>query len=566
MIQTLRVKNLAIADNVSVEFGRGLNVITGETGAGKSILVGALNLLLGARADRTLIRSGEESCTVEAAFDLADPAEIDTLLDELGIEACDGGRLIVRRVVAASGTNKVLINDCTSTVQALKQLGNLLVDLHGPYDHQSLLDPEFQLNLLDSFGHTWKTRAQYETTYESWRTFQRQRDELAGGNPEDLARELELLQAQIQEIDTAEIVGADEEAIAKEHAVNANAQQILIIADGVCDTLMEGDNAAFDALTAARRHIGELRPLLDEAEDWERDLESACILVQELDKAVRTRVQRIEADPTRLQWLEDRMALIHRLKRKYGGSLAAIEERRVLCQSRLDILASREDTLKKLDDQIHVASTELQGRAKTLSGQRATAAKTLAKAVTAELRDLGFPHGGFNIDIAQLDPGPTGCDQIDFGFAPNMGEPMRPLRLIASSGEISRVMLATKSILASHDKVPILVFDEIDANVGGEMGNAIGEKLSSVSQHHQVLCITHLPQVAVFGDSHFLVFKEVSQGRTHTRLRPVAGEDRAEEVARMLGGRDLTKVTLEHARQMITRATAGREAPPGTHP
>ena len=550
MLQSLRVKNLAIADNVAVEFDRGLNAITGETGAGKSILVGALNLVLGARADRTLIRSGEDACTVEAVFELPDPSDIDALLEELGIATCDHGQLIVRRILAGNGTNKVLVNDCPSTVQALKRLGDLLVDLHGPYDHQSLLDADFQRNILDSFGHTWQARAAYEEAYDAWRGLLRQREALEGDD-EDIEREIDMLRFTVDEIERAELAEGEDETVQQEHTLVANAQQILVQADGICQALMDSEHAAFDALTSARQMLGELRRTLDEAATWEQDVESTCIQVQELVKSIQSRVQGIEADPERLQWLDDRMALIHKLKRKYGGSLDAIEDHRAHSRSRLDNLESREERIEEINATIEAARSHLVTKGKALSKLRTAAAQELAGAITAELKDLGFPHGGFEVNVEPTDPGPSGMDQVEFGFAPNMGEAMRPLRLIASSGEISRVMLATKRILASHDKVPVLVFDEIDANVGGEMGTAIGRKLAEVAEHHQVLCITHLPQVAVYGHQHFRVFKTVEDGRTHTRLQAVDDEARTEEIARMLGGRDMTNVTLDHAREML---------------
>ena len=550
MLETLRVKNLAIVENIQVDFGDGLNIITGETGAGKSIIVGALGLVLGERAAKDLIRTGEEKCGVEAAFQLREPGPMDTLLEELGVDPCDSGRLIVRRIVSSSGAGKNLVNDCPATLQSLKRIGNLLIDMHGPHDHQSLLSQDFQLDLLDSFGHLWELRDAYESAYLAMLEFQNRRRALEGDD-EEVAREVDMLSFQVKEIEDADLTDADEEDLEREHAIVANAQKILELAGRIRDALTEGENSAFDALAFAQTTASELTDVLDEAGTWKKEAESAAIQAQELSDTINRSVQGIEGDPGRLQFLEDRMALIHKLKRKYGACVAEILQFLEKSQGRLQNLETRAQQLADVDAQIAETAKKVKVQGRKLGKARREAAERLAGAVTDELRGLGFSHGVFSVGLQESEPQPSGTDVVEFGVAPNVGESMRPLRAIASSGEISRVMLATKAVLAAHDRIPVMVFDEIDANVGGEMGQAVGAKLAAVAANHQVLCITHLPQVAVHGATHFVVLKEVKEGRTRTLIQRVKGKERVEEVARMLGGKDLTSVTLKHAREML---------------
>jgi len=559
MLQTLRVQNLAIVEDIWVGFQPGLNVITGETGAGKSILVGALGLVLGERADRTLIRAGADKCSVEAVFHLADATAIDVLLEELELSPCEDGQLIIRRTITGSSSRN-LVNDTATTLQGLRRIGDLLVDMHGPHDHQSLLSEDFQIDLLDAFGHLADLRAEYAARYTEWHDLEAKRKAL--DNEDATVREqMDFLSFQVKEIEDAEIEdAAEDETVQREHATVANAGRILELADGICQALTEDDVSAFNALASAQRALGEVAELHDQGEEWQKEAESISIQIQELSQGVRHAAETVDCDPSRLQWLEDRLALLHKLKRKYGGSLAAVLRHHQDAAGRLHDLETRDEQLAELDAGIEQARDTVRAVGGKLSEKRMESARLLAEAVTGELRDLGFRHGAFDVDLSQGDPRPSGLDTVEFGFAPNVGEPMRALRAIASSGEISRVMLAVKTVLAQHDRIPVLVFDEIDANVGGEMGHAVGMKMDTVAEHHQVLCITHLPQVAAHGSTHFMVVKEVSDGRTRTDIAPVAADARVEELARMLGGRDLTRVTLQHAREMLRQTQRPPEA------
>jgi DNA repair protein RecN (Recombination protein N) len=548
MLQSLRIRNIAIVEDVAVEFGDGLNVITGETGAGKSVIVGALNLILGDRADKSLIRSGADQCAVEAAFSSAP----DGLLDELGIAVND--QLILRRQFNANGTGKVFINDSPATVQSLKRLGDQLVDMHGPHDHQSLLSREFQLDLLDAFGEHDKPRRAYADAYQHWQQLQQQRAALAEDG-RDPAQEIEFLQFQVREIEDAKLADLNEAELLAEHNRVANAARILELAETVHAALSDSESSAFNALVAAQKPLADLTGIAPEAGAWKDEAASLAVQLQELDRAVTNFAARIDADPERLQFLDDRLATIHKLKRKYGGALADVLAFHAKSKERLTFLETRGERAAQLDAEIAKAAAEIEQLGRALRKLRNAASKKLAAAITKELRDLGFAHGAFDVTLRDAAaPTPSGLDEIEFAFAPNVGEPTRPLRQIASSGEMSRVMLAVKVVLAAHDKIPVLVFDEIDANVGGEMGNAVGEKLRVVADKRQVICITHLPQVAAQGASHYVVTKTVRDARTAADITPVTGKARTDEVARMLGGRDLTSVTLKHAEEMLVKS------------
>ena len=550
MLTSLRVKNLALVENIRVDFKAGLNVVTGETGAGKSILIGALNLLLGDRADRTLIRSGEESCGAEAIFHLADSSDVDAVLDECGLSPCEEGQLIIRRIIKASGSSQNLVNDSPVTLQILKRIGELLVDMHGPHDHQSLLSPEFQVDLLDAFGHLWDERSAYEEVFRRVQALEEKRAALQGMG-ESVEEQIDLLTYRVKEIEDAAPVEGEEEKIEQEHLMVGNAQRILELSGGVLNALSEGEGAVFDALTGAQKKLEELTRLVPEAKAWQEEVLGVAVRVQELCVAIHELADRVEGDPARLDFLDQRLATYQRLRKKYAPTVPEVLAILAQSKERLHTLETRGEQLAALGAEIETTKQILNKQGNALRKKRQGVAEKLAEAVTRELRALGFSHGAFSVDLQECEPKRSGLDDVEFGFAPNVGESMRPLRAIASSGEISRVMLATKVVLAAHDRIPVMVFDEIDANVGGEMGNAIGRKLAEVAQKHQVICITHLPQVAVFGTNHLAVAKSVHDGRTSTAVQPLAAKDRIEEVARMLGGRDLTSVTLKHAREMI---------------
>jgi len=549
MLARLRVKNLALVENITIDFKPGLNIITGETGAGKSILIGALNLLLGERADKSIIRTGEDACGAEALFELADSSAVDALLDEFEIDPCEDGQLVVRRIVKASGSGQNLINDSAVTLAVMRRLGSLLVDMHGPHQHQSLLSRDAQLDLLDSFGHLWGARQGFADQYRELQKLQKRRDDLEM-DEETVAEQIERLSFSVKEIEDADVKEGEDEEVRSEHEQAGNAHRILELAGGVARVLTEDENSVFNQLASLHAALDELARLYPVAETWRDEIEVITSQIQSLSSDVSSHMDTASVNPARLSWLDQRLATFQRLKRRYGATLEEVLQTLDESREKLDDLQTRGERIKELDAEIVVKRRQLIKTGEVLRSKREAAAVELAGAITAELQALGFERGEFSVEISEKEPSLSGIDEVDFGFAPNVGEKMRPLRNIASSGEISRVMLASKAVLARHDKIPILVFDEIDANLGGEMGHPVGAKLAEVAREHQVICITHLPQVAVYGQNHYSVAKYVREERTFSAIEQVAGDDRVVEVARMLGDGD-SKVAQRHAREML---------------
>ena len=562
MLISLTVRNLALVEKAHVEFGPGLNVITGETGAGKSVLMGALGLVLGERSDKSLVRDGEAACTAEAAFQLHDTSVIDRLLADAGLLPCEDGLLVIRRSVKTAGGGSQSVNDSPATVNLLRTLGDQLVDMHGPYDHQSLLNPDTQLEMLDAFGGFRLEREACAELYELLLDTDARIAALQGGD-DSVADQIDLLSYKVKEIEEAEFTAGEEEKLRAEHQVVGNAQRILELGQAAVAALQDGEVNAFDLLAQARKSVESLSSLVPESADWAVELRQVATANQAIAATIRSRMESIEGDPARLDFLDQRLALYAKLRKKYGPDEADVLRTLEQSRARLKDLSSRGEQMEKLQRE----RASLHGRLVKIGGElrtkRAAAVKKMSGEVVGHLRDLGFAHGAFEVRLNPVDPGRWGVDAADFGFAPNAGESMRPLRAIASSGEIARVMLALKTVLADHDRIPLMVFDEIDANVGGEMGNAIGQKLHDVAKHHQVVSITHLPTAAVFGDRHFQVSKSVRDGRTLTQVAPIEGEARVEEVARMLGGKDLTDVTLEHARALLAKRQPARRGSRG---
>ena len=554
MLTLLRVKNLALVEEASVSFEPGLNIITGETGAGKSILIGALYLLLGERADTSAVRAGEAQCLVEATFRLASAKAVDALLEEAGLDPCADGQLILRRTVKAAGGGQAYVNDAPVTLPLLKRLGAVLVDLHGPHDHQSLFLPASQLDILDAYARADKERAPYAAAFEKWQTLLARRAELSA-DVGDLAAQIDLLAYRVKEIEEGAPVEGEEEKVRAEQQTVGNAQRILELGQQFVQAATEDENSALSVLAPARKALEELARLMPAAQAWPEELRVHTDAIAALSGAIQRELSAIDSDPARLEWLDQRLAAYDKLKRKYGGGVAEILATLATSQARLKDLRSRDAQKASIAKDIAAAEKELQTLGLALRKRRAAAAEKLAPAITAELKALGFEHGVFAIQLAPAEtPGSSGIDKIEFAFAPNVGEPMRALRAIASSGEISRVMLGIKVVLAEADRIPLLVFDEIDANVGGETAHAVGRKLAEAAKRRQVIAITHLPPVAACGAHHFAVRKSVRDGRTHTHVAALDTPARVEEIARMLGGRESTSVALRHAEELLESA------------
>lgn len=555
MLSRLSVRNLAVVEAAEIHFAQGLNVITGETGAGKSVLMGALRLLQGVRADRTIIRAGAEETTVSALYELPDTAAIDACLADADLPSCEDGILILRRTLRADGTGRVRINDAPATATTLRKLAPLLIDIHGPDDNLTLLDAKFQLQLLIAYANATPA---YRAYVQQWQTLQALKDELEAlvGNPEQREAELTRLRETLADIAAVNPTLDDGDLLTEQHAQAANAELILETGNQILAGLTEGDNALAEQLVAQHRLLHTLTQLLPEAAEWSEELDAIQTQLQSLSSALSMRLSQIDTDPAALAQLEARLGQIQRLRRRYGPTLEEVLRHRDETQARLNALADAEAVVYKLEEQIAKAEAALLTCGRTLRKQLQAAIPQLARAITTELRDLGFLQAAFSIALEpHAEPTPSGLDRVTFCFEPNPGEPPRPLAAIASSGEIARVMLAVKVILAQHDATATLVFDEIDANIGGETGRKVGMKLQTLANHTQILCITHQPQAAVYGQHHLCVRKSVHDGRTSTTITPLDDAARATEIARMLGGEDFTPITRDHAIEMLQQAS-----------
>jgi DNA repair protein RecN (Recombination protein N) len=548
-LSSLRIRNLALVDELEWCLGPGTTAITGETGSGKSIIVGALKLVLGERADKTLIRSGADSCTVEATFDVKDARTINSELEQQGVEPCEDGQLLIKRVFSASGTNRQFINGSATTLAVLKQLGDDLVDLHGPHDHQSLLSSEKQLGLLDAYANAELLRTEYETVWRRLHQLIAERDELAS-NEAALERELDLLKHQVREIEDAQLRPGEEDKVTQRYSVAANARRLLELSGSALNKLIEEDDAVIGRLNEIGKNFRDLERVDPAASRFSGSLHRALAELDDLASGLQSYAEDLELEPGELATLEERVSLFETLKRKYGPTIAAVIEFGDHAAERLSKIESRGEQIATLEKQIAGARSDLAQLGEKIRSKRKTAAPKLATSVTKHLRDLGFKRSEFSVELLPLaEPGPHGLESAEFLFAPNPGEPAKPLKAIASSGEISRVMLAVKSSLAAQDTISLLVFDEIDANVGGEIAHAVGAKMKSLGEGHQVLCITHLPQVAAAAHAQFVVSKEFVNNRTLSRLSAVDGKARVEEIARMLGGK--TESALNHAKTLL---------------
>ena len=547
---TLRIKNLALVSDLMLELQPGCNVITGETGAGKSIILGALNLVLGERADRTLIRSGEESCSVEAVFDVKKlRAPLKNFLEENGLEPCEDSQLVLKRTFTSAGTNRQFINGSPTTLATLGSIGEWLVDMHGPHDHQSLLNAGKQLAILDAFGGLEKAREEFGGLISRRAALETEKSALIV-DEKTYAQQLDLLRFQVQEISTARLQSGEDESVEAEFHRASNAAKLLQLSQASLDVLSESDNSLLTQSGAVGRLLAELQRVDAGATSLVELHGQASETLRELQSAISHYADKVDVDPARLAELEERLNLLQTLKRKYGATLAEVIAFGEDAKQKLQALESRDAELARLNAALGKLDTETMGAGKKLSAARKKVIPQLAKAVGKQLADLGFKQSKFDVAIiAAGEPTASGLDVIEFQFAPNLGEPAKPLRAIASSGEMARVMLALKTVLAAEDEIPVLVFDEVDANVGGETANTVGEKMKQIAAKRQVLCITHLPQVAAAGTAHYVVTKQVKEGRTISEISLLNKKERVIELTRMLGGQ--TDAARKHAEAML---------------
>ena len=543
VLTLLRIKNLALVEDLEWQMAPGFIAVTGETGAGKSIIIGALQLLLGERADKSLIRTGADLCTVEAIFSGDDLQRLNPQLVEAGVEPCESD-LIVKRTLSISGNNRQFINGSPTTLLILKNLGDELVDLHGPHDHQSLLSPDKQLSLLDSFARAQEQLGEYRKQY---RQLQALLADHAALDTVETAREqeLDLLRHQINEITTANLDAGEEEEIESRYKLASNRKRLIELASAVANKLAEADDSVLSQLAETQRLLRELEKIDNSIAQFSSAHAAGVVELSEIARSLSNYAEKLDLDPAQLSALEQRVSLFETLKRKYGGSIAEVIVFGGRAAERMRKIEGRDAELERLAGEIEIARTHLNRTGEALRKLRVKVAPKLSENIRHNLRGLGFRQSEFEVKLAALDePRLNGFDSVELLFSPNPGEPLKPLRAIASSGEISRLMLAIKSALAAHDEIPLLVFDEIDTNVGGEIAHAVGAKMQTLGRDHQVICITHLAPVAAAASSHFVVTKEVVSGRTFSNMEEVTAKARREEIGRMLGGKSESALQL----------------------
>ena len=553
MLTTLRIKNLALVADLTLELRPGLNIITGETGAGKSILIGALTLVLGERADRTLIRSGADSCSVEAVFEVGKlQLPLKEFLDENGLEPCEDGQLVLKRAFTGAGANRQFVNGSPTTLQTLGAIGEWLVDIHGPHDHQSLLHPARQLAILDAFGKLQGQREAFAELVRRRAALEAEKAALVV-DEKTYAQQLDLLRFQVREITEAKLQPGEEAKVEQYYQRASNSAKLMELSQTALGQLDGEESSLLSQAGALGRTLHELQRVDASASSIIAAHEQVVTALREVQAELSRYADHVDVDPERLGELEERLNLLHTLRRKYGHGLSEVIAFGDDAQRKLTSLESRDEELARINAQLKNIDGELMRAGRELSAARRKLIPRLSNAAVKQLAALGFKQSHFDVaittatDVSRLSS--SGLDEIEFQFAPNVGEPARPLRAIASSGEMARVMLALKTVLAAEDEIPVLVFDEVDANVGGETAHAVGEKMKQIARQRQVLCITHLAPVAAMADAHFVVAKDVKAGRTTTEITLLTGKERVTELARMLGGQG--EAARKHAEALL---------------
>ena len=550
MLIELRIKDYAVIHDLTLELGSGLSALSGETGAGKSIIVGALSLLLGERAASDTVRTGAERAMVEAVFDVATYPKLGVQLDDLGIEAEDG-LLILRREVAAVGRNRAWINESPTTARTVGELGRSLVDLHGQHEHQTLLRKDTQRHILDAFGEAEEDASAVEEAYEELGGLEAKLRELQDHRRELVSR-VDFLRFQMRELEEADVQSGEEEALTEESGRLENSEELLGETTRIHDELYSAEGALTDKVSGLAQTLARLKGWDPALEGPHEELQGAYHALAEVGRDLSDYVGGLRHDPGRLEEVRSRLDLIHSLKRKYGPTAEDVIASRDRVRAKLDEVEDGgwdEDTLAAEVDRTR---SDLIAAAARLSEKRQAAATRLEEEVEALLPDLGLPAGTFKVQMDTLpEVESRGAESIEFLVSVNAGFPPSSLARVASGGELSRVMLTLKAILAQVDQVPTLVFDEIDAGIGGQVASLVAAKLKDVARYHQVFVVTHLPQLASQACSHLLVEKDEREGLAATAVRGLTGDARVREIARMLGGDPESETSQDHARELL---------------
>ncbi|HSR12291.1 MAG TPA: DNA repair protein RecN, partial [Thermodesulfobacteriota bacterium] len=553
MLTRLTIRNFAIIDQVNAEFGPGMNALTGETGAGKSILVDALNLLLGSRSSAEMIRTGEEEAAVEACFDVGDRGI--PLLENLGADKAEP--LLVRRLIARSGRSRAFINGSAVPLKLLQDVGEELLNIYGQHEHQDFLDPSRHIDILDGSGGLLPLRKTYQEKYFAWSRAVAELNE-ASARKKERAQRADFLAFQSEEIARARVKRGEDEELAGERSRLAHAEKLYAIADFGAEVLYGESGSAVERLKSALQRLKEGAKLDPALSGPAESAASALFQTEDVASSLRAYRDRVLFDPKRLEAVEGRLDELARLKKKYGPSLDDVLAHREKCEKERAELTGLEERMSQMEDVASQLFGEAAASAAELSRRRKEVGRDLSAKLETELSTLGMKKARFQVGIEDVKGGGTearlqekGTDEVEFLFSPNPGEELKPLARIASGGELSRIMLALKRVFAEETVVKTLIFDEVDSGIGGGTAEIVGRKLKEISRKHQIFCITHLAQIASLADVHYRVTKKESGGRTHVEVKKLSDRDRTEEIARMLGGVKITEKTLEHAREML---------------
>ena len=544
----MRLKNLALVDKADMEFGPGFNVITGETGAGKSVIMGGVGLLLGGRADKSAIRIGTDRCEVSGEFFVGggSASRVKAILDEAGIEPDPAGNLLVRRVITASSSRN-FVNESPVTLQILHRIGEVLVDIHGASENHQLLKNQNQLEMLDRFGRLDAELAEVRAVWGELAKLRQEKKSFAESMPS--AEETARFRRDAAEIEKAAPVSGEDEELEARHTVAAHSKSIIEVALTAANALSECEDSLADRVGQIRRMLGDLEKFdPDHAEQFIHAIEEISAQVMSLSNDLTDHASEVDIDEGEFMAMEERLRVLQTMKRRYGPTLDDVLAHLAFLQSKIEAYDNSEVIRENFGKREKELLSRLTAACARLSAARKKAGKALAKQIGSELKKLGFKRSDFEVVVMDAAPGADGADRIEFMFTANPGVPLMPLREVASSGELSRVMLAAKTVLAEADSIPILIFDEIDANIGGETASRVGQEIAALAENKQILCISHLPQVACNASVHFMVSKESAADVTTTYIRRLDKASRINEISRMLGGGEIAH---EHAEAML---------------
>ena len=565
MIKSLLIQDYALIEKINVDFNAGLNIITGETGAGKTILIDAMSLLLGERASSDVIRKGADKSVVEGIFAIYKNKKVKTILTENGLEELP--ELIIRREISSKGSNRCFVNDSPVALNIIKDLGDLLVDLHGQHEHQSLLRKETHINFLDGFGNNEELLRTYKWLYTSLNKLLAELEEIK--EKDAVYREKrDVLEFQMKEIDAVSPQVGEEEKLASELKILENSEKLLLLSDKIYNELYESENSVQDTLSKIKNDLAELNNIDSSFTESNSECETALTLINDISDNIRKYKAKIEIEPDQVEATRERLGAINLLKKKYGGSIESLLELRKKIAEEFQVADNYSESILSLEKKIKAVRENASAAAEKLSKERTRIANKVKKEIELILGELGIPNAKFEVRIFQKELNQNnedglsfnnknfaydsnGCDEVEFFISTNIGEDVKPLTKVASGGEVSRVMLALKSVLAKSDRLPLLIFDEIDSGISGNIAQKVGLSLKALASFHQIIAITHLPQIAAFSDHHYAIEKKTIDDRVISSIRKLDERGKVIEVAKLLSGEKVTDASIKSAKELI---------------